>query len=338
MSKIRKSPFWRYGVAVLSTAAVTAVTILLKPYLSHGVLALFVAPVMVSAWYGGLGPGLLTSLLSVLASQYFFFPPIYSFAVDSSDDIAQIVVFFILTLLITSLTHAQKRSLQALVESKERLQDYAEAVWEQQRRLASELHDSLGQELTGLGFLSKSLSQSMQGTEGAATADQIKRGVERSLEQIRGLAKGVMPVEQEPDGLMSALQQLTAHVTAIYKIPCTFISPIPVLVKDHTQASQLYRIAQEAVTNSMKHGRANSVWVSLEEANGGIVLKVADNGIGLPELPEKAGKGSGLQIMRYRAAALGATLRIEKNPPSGTLVMCFLPLTPLPPLERRNMA
>jgi len=325
MARIRNNPVWRYGVAVLATGVVTGATILLHAYLSHGVMALFFASVMISAWVGGLGPGLLASVLSVLASQYFFFPPIYSFAVDSGDDIAQIVVFSIVTVLITSLTHAQKKALQALVESKERLQDYAEAVWEQHRRFASELHDSLGQELTGLGFLSKSLVQSTQGSEAARTADQIKGAVERSLEQIRGLAKGVMPVEGEPEGLMSALQQLTASLASVYRIPCRFDCPVPVLIEDSSSASQLYRIAQEALTNAMKHAKARSVAVSLERDRWGTLLKVTDDGIGIPQLPEKPVGGSGMKIMAYRAAALGATLRIEKNLPGGTVVSCFLP-------------
>jgi signal transduction histidine kinase len=326
MKTLRKTSLWRYGVAVLATALITALTLLLHAYLSHGVMALFFASVMVSAWYGGLGPGLLASLLSSLACQYFFFPPIYSLAVESSDDIAQIVVFAIVTVLITTLTHSRKKSLEALVESKERLQEYAESVWEQHRRFSSELHDSLGQELTGLGFLSRSLVQSMQGTEGAAKAEQVKRAVERALEQIRGLAKGVMPVEREPDGLMSALDQLTQSVGSVYNIPCTFVRSNPVLLDDHTSASQLFRIAQEAVTNAMKHARAGSVVVSLEKNEEGISLKVVDDGVGMPEPAEKAGKGSGLSIMKYRAAALGALLSIERNPPGGTIIRCFLPL------------
>ena len=326
MNSIRNSWLWRYGVAVLATGVVTAVTILLHSYLSHGVMALFFASVMVSAWYGGLGPGLLASVLSSLACQFFFFPPIYSLDVESSDDIAQIVVFGIVTVLITTLTHSQKKSLVALVESKKRLQEYAESVWEQHRRFSSELHDSLGQELTGMGFLSKSLVQSMQGTEGAAKAEQVKLSVERALEQIRGLAKGVMPVEREPDGLTSALEQLARNVSSLYNIPCTFVRPGPVLLDDHTSASQLFRIAQEAVTNAMKHARARSVIVSLEKNEEGINLTVADDGVGMPQLSEKAGKGSGLSIMKYRAEALGAAFGVEKNPPGGTIVRCFLPL------------
>lgn len=325
MTGFRNNWAWRYGVAVLSTALTTGVTILLHQYLSHGVMALLMASVMVSAWYGGLGPGLLASVLSVLASQFFFFPPIYSLAVESGDDIAQIVVFSIVTVLITSLTHAQKKALQEIVESKERLQEYGEAVWEQHRRFASELHDSLGQELTGLGFLSKRLSKETEGTPAAAAALQIKEGVQRALEQIRGLAKGVMPVEHQADGLMAALQQLTQSVSSSFGVPCRLESSGPVLLEDHTKASQLYRIAQEALTNAMKHAHARSVTVFLTRNGEGITMQVVDDGVGIPEGAVQSGRGSGLSIMKYRAAALGASLRVERNPPGGTSVACFLP-------------
>jgi signal transduction histidine kinase len=326
MSTFRNNWAWRYGVAVLSTGLATGVTILLHQYLSHGVMVLLMAAVMISVWYGGFGPGLLASVLSVLASQYFFFPPIYSLAVESGDDIAQIVVFSIVTVLITTLTHAQKKALRALTESKERLQEYAEAVWEQHRRFASELHDSLGQELTGLGFLSKGLSKETEGTPAAAAADKIKEGVQRALEQIRGLAKGVMPVEHQADGLMAALEQLTQAVSSSFGTPCRLESSGPVLLDDHTSASQLYRIAQEAVTNAMKHGQPRSVVVYLTRNGEGVTLQVVDDGIGISDGTVNSSRGSGLSIMKYRAAALGATLRVERNPPGGTAVTCFLPV------------
>lgn len=326
MSGLQKHWIRRYGVAVLSTSLTTGVTIWLHQYLSHGVMALLMASVMISVWYGGLGPGLLASVLGVLASQYFFFPPIYSLAVESGDDIAQIVVFSIVTILITSLAQAQKKALKELVESKERLQEYAEAVWEQHRRFASELHDSLGQELTGLGFLSKGLSKETEGAPAAATAEKIKEGVQRALEQIRGLAKGVMPVEHQADGLMAALHQLTQSVSSSFGVPCRLESPGQVLLEDHTSASQLYRIAQEAVTNAMKHARPRSVVVFLSRNSEGITLRIVDDGTGIPVEAEIPGRGSGLSIMRYRAAALGATLNVERNPPGGTIVTCFLPV------------
>lgn len=324
--RFKNRPLWRYGVAVLSTSLVTALTIALQPFLRHGVMALFFASVMVSAWYGGLGPGLLASLLSVLASQFFFFPPIYSLAVNSGDDIAQIVVFSSVTVLISSLTNAQQRAVRALADNNRRLQEYADAVWEQQRRIANELHDSLGQELTGVGFLSKSLAQAMEGTEAGRTADQVKSGVQRALDQIRGMARGVMPVEREADGLYSALQQFTASVSTTYGIPCRFECPQPVLVEDRQTASQLYRIAQEAVTNAMKHAKPHSVVVTLERSPSSLTLRVADDGVGMPDSGTPPTGGSGLTIMNYRASAMGAALRIEKSPPNGTLVICVVPL------------
>jgi signal transduction histidine kinase len=486
MSSLGVNPIWRYGMAVVSTGVVTVLTLLLRPFLSHGVMALFFASVMISAWYGGLGPGLVASVLSVLAAEFFFFPPLYSFAVKSSDDVAQIVVFFIVTVLISSLTHAQKRSLKALMVSQSELkkladvlelrvrertswlsllyditrsaneaetlgqafrfaahrlceqeqwtacfvyvpakddrdalvlspfsldlrgngaiqtgarvrrgegpagrclaaatvdiappdrlafpvivggaviavfecvsrqpldssdnllrlmgaiglelgqvagrrqlqEEYADAVWQQQVRIAHELHDSLGQELTGLGFLSKSLSLSMEGTSGAQTADKLRHGIERSLEQIRGLARGVMPVERDPDGLMSALKQLAASLESVHGIPCRFDCPGPVLIPDHQTASRMYRIAQEALTNAFKHAKASSIGVSLTNSAEGVQMSIHDDGLGPPEFPEKLPAGSGLRIMRYRAAALGATLTLKKAGSQGTELLLVLP-------------
>ncbi len=204
-------------------------------------------------------------------------------------------------------------------------EDYADAVWQQQVRIAHELHDGLGQELTGLGFLSKSLVRSLEGSPGAETAGRVRQGIEQSLEQIRGLARGVMPVEREPEGLMSALRQLTGSMESVHGIPCRFECPEPVLVPDHQAASQIYRIAQEAMTNAAKHGRASGVTVWLEADAKGLLLRVVDDGIGVPVDPEKSPAGSGLRIMRYRAAALGASLSIRPASPQGTEVCCFLP-------------
>jgi len=204
-------------------------------------------------------------------------------------------------------------------------EEYADAVWQQQVRIAHELHDGLGQELTGLGFLSKSLVLSLEGTPGAETAGRVRQGIERSLEQIRGLARGVMPVEREPEGLMMALRQLTSSMESVHGIPCRFDCPQPVLVPDHQASSQIYRIAQEALTNAVKHGQASGVTVSLESGDKGILLRVLDDGIGVPESSEKMTAGSGLRIMRYRAAALGAALSIAPASPRGTEVRCFLP-------------
>jgi signal transduction histidine kinase len=96
-------------------------------------------------------------------------------------------------------------------------------------------------------------------------------------------------------------------------------------VPDHQAASQVFRIAQEALTNALKHGKPSTVTVSLDADDKGILLRIADDGIGFPEPSDKTPAGSGLRIMRYRAAALGATLTVSAARPKGTEVRCFLP-------------
>jgi len=111
----------------------------------------------------------------------------------------------------------------------------------------------------------------------------------------------------------------------VHGIPCRFECSRPVLVPDHQAASQIYRIAQEALTNAVKHGDPDAVAVSLESDDQGLLLRVADDGVGVPESEEKLASGSGLRIMKYRAASLGATLTIRPAAPHGTEVRCFLP-------------
>jgi len=204
-------------------------------------------------------------------------------------------------------------------------EEYAEAVWQQQVRIAHELHDGLGQDLTGLGFLTKSLAVSMEGTPGAGIAGKLRQGIEHSLEQIRRLARGVMPVELALDGLMSALRQLAAGVGPVHGIPCRFDCPAPVLIAEHQTASQLYRIAQEAVTNALKHAHATGIVITLLSTAEGVLLKIADNGVGPPAALDHLPGGSGLRIMRYRAAALAATLTMKKADPRGMEITLLLP-------------
>ena len=210
------------------------------------------------------------------------------------------------------------------VVERQRLQEgYSEAVWEQQRVIAQELHDGLGQELTGLGFLSQSLSDLLKDPEEARRASRLTEGLRRALDQIRGLAKGVSPVAPESDGLMSALQQLSESTASVYGVPCRFECPNAVNVENNAVAVHLYRIAQESVTNAAKHGKPGAITITLKNTEEGVVLSVADNGSGIAA-GNGNGTGSGLRIMRYRANTIGASLRIEPVPGGGTCVTCIL--------------
>jgi len=214
--------------------------------------------------------------------------------------------------------------LGLIVHRKQLQEDYAEAVWRQQRQTAQELHDDLGQRLTGLSLLGKSLSKGLKETEFSGPADRLSVGIEQALKKIRGLAKGVFPVDLDSEGLMTALSQLTEEMGSASGVSCTFECPQPVLVEDNRIAMHLYRIAQEGVTNAIRHAHARTIRVGLQASEGEIRLTVSDDGQGLPSETASL-EGTGLRIMRYRAAAIAATLRFESKPQHGTLVTCVAP-------------
>jgi signal transduction histidine kinase len=213
--------------------------------------------------------------------------------------------------------------LGQVVERQQLQEGYSDAVWQQQRVLAQELHDGLGQELTGLGFLSQTLTEKLKGSEEESSALRLTNGLKRALEQIRSLAKGVSPVAPDSEGLRTALQQLAETTASTFGVACDFDAPSKFPVEDSKVALHLYRIAQEAVTNAVKHARPSRIAIRLDSGAQGVTLSVTDNGTGIARgsgMPA----GSGLRIMRYRAAAIGALLTIEDAPGAGTRVACVL--------------
>lgn len=210
-----------------------------------------------------------------------------------------------------------------LTERKRMERQVLEISDREQRRIGQDLHDGLGQQLAGIGFLSKSLEQRLtkQSAPQAGDARQIADLVSDAIAQARGMAHGLHPVDMSATGLMSAFKELALTVQQTFRIECSFICETPVLLSDGAVATHLYRIAQEAVNNALKHGKAEQIWIVLARAGDTITVSVRDNGVGFPDaLPEK--KGMGLQTMRYRAALIGATLSILKVPSGGTRVDC----------------
>src|SRR5215475_6667618 len=155
----------------------------------------------------------------------------------------------------------------------------------EQRRIGQELHDGTQQELTGLGLLALSLADSLSRVAGSAAASQvaarIARGIEQCNQRVRSLARGMVPVPIDREGLMTALAELARQTTEIHGLPCSFECPAPVEIDNDNEATHLYRIAQEALTNATRHAKASAIWIRLEQTDGRLVLEVRDNGIGL---------------------------------------------------------
>jgi two-component system CheB/CheR fusion protein len=211
----------------------------------------------------------------------------------------------------------------------------ADMVWREQQGLLHTLHDSLGQTLTGLGMLSAGLTQRLRATDAdtAATAAEIARQTQLALDQVRLLTKNLFPVEVDAESLLAALRDLASVTTSLHRIDVRAEGTLPRTLHDGKIATELYRIAQEAVTNGVKHAQAKTIRIGVEDVRGLTRLRIADDGIGIPR-PEPA-DGSGLRIMRYRAASIGASLTVERGPTGGTIVTCTLLE---PPLSNWNRA
>jgi PAS domain S-box-containing protein len=194
----------------------------------------------------------------------------------------------------------------------------------EQQRLGQDLHDDLCQQLTGIQLLSTALEQQLEGRELATRAGEIARLVGAATDYTRHLARGLAPLELEAQGLPHSLQALAARTTELFKVETTFQGLRAVSVRDPTVSTHLYRIAQEAVANSIRHGKATRVGIVLAATPAGGELTIQDNGLGLPD-PAPLAPGMGLRIMRYRADIIGATFAIESRS-GGTTVRCAFPL------------
>jgi PAS domain S-box-containing protein len=195
----------------------------------------------------------------------------------------------------------------------------------EQRQIGQELHDGVGQELTGLGLMAQSLAQRLP--EAAAEkriALRLIAGLDSVRQQVRELSRGLIPVHVESRGLSAALDDLAARTTEASGISVTAECPEWVELPDHETATQLFRIAQEAVSNAVRHGRPRHIRLTLLTEPNGLRLRIRDDGIGMPGGPDQS-DGLGLRIMQYRAGRIGSVLQIGPSPGGGTVVSCTLP-------------
>jgi PAS domain S-box-containing protein len=204
----------------------------------------------------------------------------------------------------------------------------------EQRRIAEDLHDGLGQQLAGLSCLSDTLKRNLAqaASPEAPSAAKISKLLAAAVAQTRRLARGLYPVTPEPNGLMSALEDLAGNVSDLFNVSCQFHCPKPVLFTDNAVATHLFRIAQEAVTNAVKHGQAKQIKIALSSSPQGVILAVRDDGLGFDKTTARAG-GLGLRIMNYRARVIGGTFAIQKKPAGGTEVVCAAPKAGGPPRD-----
>jgi two-component system sensor kinase FixL len=205
-------------------------------------------------------------------------------------------------------------------------QEILEISDRERQRLGQDLHDGLCQHLAGIELMSQVLEQKLapKSKADAARVAEIAGHVREAIGQTRLLARGLFPVTLESEGLKSALEELAVNTEKIFGIKCRLVSRGEMKLFDLAAATHLYRIAQEAVSNAFKHGKAKEVTLELDFEPERVSLSVRDNGMGFSREAAK-NKGMGLRIMRYRAGMLGGTLAVEPNGNGGTRVVCSVP-------------
>jgi signal transduction histidine kinase len=301
--------------------------------------AFYLVAVALAAWFVGKWFGVIVSVLSVAiwlagdvaagAHYSSSFVPIWNVAVLTA--VYVIVVWLVdrLRTLHEELEdRVQQRTLALAQEmaERERLEkEILNIVEREQQRIGHDLHDSLGQHLTAAAFAGKVLSDQLADQPvPAAAARRVVTLVEDGIALTRTLARGLTPVELTADGLMEAFEELSDSTSERFRVECRFECDVPVLVPEAGTATHLYRIAQEAIHNAIKHGQAKRIIVQLSRTEAGTVLEILDDGVGLPErLP--AQRGMGLRIMAHRATMIGGALTVRRGPAGGTVVTCAVP-------------
>jgi PAS domain S-box-containing protein len=205
-----------------------------------------------------------------------------------------------------------------------------DANHQEQQRLSNELHDGLGQDLTGLAYLASALAKEAQRTR-SRLAGQISAlsGLARhAVEACSDIARGISPLTESRGSLIAALRQTVERANAGGRARVEFrVNDSAPLSLSQESLNQLYRIAQEALNNALKHSTAEHIVLALEIDPARIRIEVADDGCGFPQSPARPG-GLGLDSMRYRASAIGARLSIQTSEPHGVVVNCECRQTP----------
>jgi len=199
---------------------------------------------------------------------------------------------------------------------------------QERSRIGQDLHDSVGQAMAGVGYLVGAVQQrlSRKGVAEAVELERVGELIEKSVLQVRAMAHSLYPDEVKEGGLVGALRELALSTQTVFGIACHVSSPRDFPIEEKVMSNQLYRIAQEAVNNAVRHSRTKMIRIELFKKQKKLMMVIADTGIGLTS-PKGNRTGMGKRIMNYRAEVIGATLTIVSVRNKGTTVTCVCPFS-----------
>ena len=317
-------------------AVLVAVLIILvgwADYTTGWELSLFVlyaAPIIIAVWRFGLTAGILSASLSSIvwlfaneATHPYETDLGYIWAMMSRLFYFGVVVFAVLE--VRKKQEAAAAHIKMLEEQRQLELDIVSVSEHEQQRIGQDLHDGICQQLAAIGCAARVLAEELesQGNPEASDAAMIEKSLQQAVLEARNLARGIFPVHVDRSGLGAALVDLARIMTRLTGINVTVEGETELSVDSPEASMNLYRIAQEAVANALKHSEANAITIHLRHHNDELELRIEDNGIGLPAKPP-ARRGMGLRTMRYRAQAIGSSLETGAREGGGTYISCRL--------------
>jgi signal transduction histidine kinase len=329
-------PLARYGTGVASVAVAALVTLLLWPLVKPLATPLFLAAIVFTALRCGKGPGLLTTVLSGLTIDFIFVPPLYQLS-GGWDDVGRLLVFVAEGFTLSWFIDSHKRIGDAVRASREQLRALSarlqSASEEERAHIAREIHDELGQELTGLKydiFFLRDLAEKLDDEQGRrAMSEKINsslKSIDGIIHSVRRIATELRPAVLDTLGLAAAVEWQTADFQQRTGIKCRLDSNAEEVSLDPAKATALFRVFQEGLTNVARHSGATEVKIGLVSDGGRLLLRLEDNGRGIGEGQISGSDSLGILGMRERVLLLDGELRISGAEGRGTTVTVLMPL------------
>lgn len=325
----------RYGTALLMVASALVVTLLIWQFVKPLASPLFLVAIMITAWRSGLQSGVFATLLSGVIVDFFFISPQYQLS-GNADDILRLIIFTFEGIVLCRLITWRTDAAEKIEQSREQLQALSfrqQTLLETERkRIALEIHDELGQTLTGLKMEIHSVNRQIKDSHypaAAALGDRIKDLLELTddaVQTVRRIATELRPPILDDLGLAAAIEWQAQEFARRTDISCVVSTNVESVEFDSEFAIAIFRIFQETLTNIIRHAEAKTITVNLKKLESKLVLRVEDDGKGIQNNHSNGNGSLGVLGMRERARLIGGELEIFNGKENGTVILLTAPL------------
>lgn len=322
-------------VAVVFVVLALFITLLIWAFIQPLGSPLFLVAIVLSAWWSGLRAGIFATILSGLILDYYFISPQYQFA-GNMDNIFRLIFFGAEGIVLSWLIDTRRVAAEELEDSREQLralslhqQNLREA---EQKRIALEIHDELGQSLTGIKmgvhWLNRQINKPNGDSSKTSVSDKLNellKMIDATVMSIRRIATELRPAVLDDFGLIAAIEWQAREFEKRTQIPCSLKSNVEHLDLNSETTIAVFRIFQETLTNIIRHAEASAVKVNFESTEEEIMMRVEDNGKGIDFSKMRNRTSLGILGMQERARLIGAGLKIFEGKKGGTTVELIIP-------------